>query len=151
GNFGGRNILVEEHRLKKVAHELFIDATALEGRLAAIRRRLLDRRSRSAPPLRDDKLIVAWNGLALSAFACGALVLREAPSRCAATRSALAFVVPFRAGRSLPHLLVEGREQGTGFADDHVLLAGALLDVFELTSDPAWLADAIRLMDEVER
>jgi uncharacterized protein YyaL (SSP411 family) len=48
-------------------------------------------------------------------------------------------------------VFVGGREQGTGFADDHVLLANAVLDVFELTSDPAWLADAVHLMDEVER
>ncbi|MFO0761051.1 MAG: hypothetical protein U0359_31525 [Byssovorax sp.] len=41
--------------------------------------------------------------------------------------------------------------QGEAFADDWVILAGALLDVFELTADPAWLSDAITLMEETER
>jgi uncharacterized protein YyaL (SSP411 family) len=48
-------------------------------------------------------------------------------------------------------VLVGGRELGAAFADDYVLLAAALLDVFELTADPAWLTDAVGLMDEVER
>jgi uncharacterized protein YyaL (SSP411 family) len=51
----------------------------------------------------------------------------------------------------LPHVFVGAREQGAGFADDYLLLASALLDVFELTSDPEWLTEAVRLMEEVER
>jgi len=151
GNFEGRSILSTPRRIEDVARGLAMEPRALGSRLPGIRARLLRTRARRPPPLRDDKVIVAWNGLTVSAFARTALVLGEARYGEAATRAAEALVAPIRAGRRLPHVFVEGREQGVGFADDHVLLANALLDVFELTSDPAWLADAVRLMDEVER
>ncbi|HEY3233357.1 MAG TPA: thioredoxin domain-containing protein, partial [Polyangiaceae bacterium] len=78
GNFDGRSILFAERRLEDVARELSMAPPVLEARLAGIRTRLLDVRSRRPPPLRDDKVMVAWNGLAVSAFARAALVLGDA-------------------------------------------------------------------------
>ena len=151
GNFDGRSILSATRPLEEVARQFGLEPGELSGRLARIRSRLLAARSRRSPLLRDDKAVVAWNGLAVSAFARAAIVLGDPRYEQASTQAAQALVAPVRAGRRLPHLFVGGREMGTGFADDHVLVANALLDVFELTSDPAWLADAGRLMDELER
>ena len=116
-----------------------------------IRARLLAVRSKRPPPLRDEKVIVSWNGLAVSAFARAAIVLGDARYADAATRAAGVLIAPFRTTQALPHVLVEGRLQGNGFSDDHVMLAAALLDVFELTSDARWLSDAIALMEQLER
>ncbi len=151
GNFEGRNILPAERRLDEVARELATEPRALKVRLKDIGARLLQTRSRRLPPLRDDKVIVAWNGLTVSSLARAAIVLGDARYGEAATRAATALVAPIRAGRRLPHVFVEGRERGVGFADDHALLANALLDVFELTSDPTWLLDAVSLMEEMGR
>ncbi|MBM4374877.1 MAG: thioredoxin domain-containing protein [Deltaproteobacteria bacterium] len=150
GNFEGRSILFTGQRLEAVAQKLSLEPHDLERRLGDIRKRLLEVRSHRRPPLRDDKVIVAWNALTVSALARAALVLGEQRYGEAAVEAAAALVAPLRAGRALPHVFVDGREQGSGFADDYVLLASALLDVFELTAEPTWLADAIRLMDEVE-
>ncbi|HMJ52298.1 MAG TPA: thioredoxin domain-containing protein [Polyangiaceae bacterium] len=151
GNFEGRSILSTPRPLEEVARQLALEPRLVLDRFPTIRSRLLATRSQRPPPLRDDKVIVAWNGLALSALARAAIVLGDRTYEQAAIRTARALVAPLRAGRRLPHVFVDGREQEKGFADDHVLLAHALLDVFELTADPDWLADATGLMEEMER
>ncbi|WP_457552345.1 hypothetical protein [Desulfobacula sp.] len=41
----------------------------LPGRLSGINQRLLQQRQQRIPPLRDDKIITAWNGMMITAFA----------------------------------------------------------------------------------
>jgi len=150
GQEGGRSILSALRSPRAVAEGLGLAPAALPPTLARIRARLLAARSRRPPPLRDDKIIVAWNGLAVSAFARSAIVLGEPRYADAAVRAASFLLTPFRTEHRLPHLFVHGLARGRGFADDHVMLAAGLLDVFELTADPTWLAHAIDLMEEVE-
>src|SRR5262249_10972460 len=101
GNFEGRNVLTTEGR------ELTMKP-AVQARLPRIRARLLEVRSHRPPPLRDEKSVVAWNGLAVSAFARAAVVLGEPRYERAALSAARALVAPLRAGRPLPHELVGG-------------------------------------------
>jgi len=151
GNFEGRSVLTARRSLDEAAKELSLDPKVLDEKLENIRARLLEARSHRPPPLRDDKVIVAWNALAISAFARAAITLGEPRYADAAIKAARTLVAPLRAGRPLPHSLVAGKEGGVGFADDYAFLASALLDVFELTSDVAWLDDARQLMAELER
>ena len=60
GNFEGHNIL-NVARPDEAEH----------AALAEARRKLYEVRARRVPPLRDDKMLAAWNGLAISAFAFG--------------------------------------------------------------------------------
>lgn len=140
---GGQSVhiaqLSTERSLADVARELKISATDLEARLPGIRTRLRDSRSKRPPPLRDEKVIVAWNGLAISAFARAAIVLGEKGYADAALRAARTLVAPLRAEHELPHQFVNGKPPGRGFSDDHVLLAAALLDVFEMDGNPRGL------------
>jgi uncharacterized protein YyaL (SSP411 family) len=138
GNLGGRSVLS--------AHE----SPAPPERLASIRSRLLEARNHRPPPLRDNKVIVAWNGLALSALSRAALVLGDERYRAAAVAAATTLTAPLRAGAPLPHQFVDGKPQGAAFADDIVFLAGALLDLFELTADVVWLDEAIKLTADLE-
>jgi len=151
GNFEGRSVLFTPRSLADAAPGLGLSPNALSTRIGSIRRKLFDVRARRRPPDRDEKVIVAWNGLALAALARAAIVLGAPGYAESAVRAAQVLVSEPRAGRRLPHLLVRGRPHGSAFADDYVLLAAALLDIFELTSDPLWLGDATSLMNEVER
>ena len=54
-----------------------ITAAEAERRLDAARAKLLEVRSRRVRPHRDDKVLAAWNGLMISAFARGARALQE--------------------------------------------------------------------------
>jgi uncharacterized protein YyaL (SSP411 family) len=151
GNFEGRTVLSTPRAPLEVSAELATSPAKLRDRVTAIRAQLLDVRSRRPLPDRDEKALVAWNALAVSALARSATVLGEPRYGDAAVRAAHVLVAELRGKRALPHELVQSEPKGTGFADDHVLLAAALLDVFELTGDVGWLDDVVTLMEELER
>jgi len=127
-------------------------ATAPAGdRASSILDALRVARAHRRPPLRDEKVIVAWNALTISALARAAVVLGEPRYADAAVACASVLLAAAQGERGPPHVLVAGQPQGRAFADDQVLLAAALLDVFELTCDAHFLDDAARVMEDVER
>ena len=77
GNFEGRNILHRPRDSREVAAEAGVTESDLEKILAVSRARMYERRALRPPPLRDDKVLTAWNGLMISAFARGGHVLVE--------------------------------------------------------------------------
>ena len=147
GQVDGRSVLSASRPPEEVARQLGVAPDAFGERLATIRKRLFDARSGRAAPLRDEKVVVSWNGLAISALARAAIVLGDARYSDAAVRAA---GVIFNSGHELPHVLVAGVPKGRAFADDRALFASALLDVFELTSDATWLTSATLTMEQLE-
>ena len=95
-------------------------------------------------PARDDKAVVAWNGLAISAFArCAELLDQPAWAvRAAAAATALEGAV----GPDGRLRRVVGAET-LAFADDHAALALGLLDLFTTTQSLPWLDRALALAD----
>jgi uncharacterized protein YyaL (SSP411 family) len=115
------------------------------------RTRLLERRSRRVPPLRDEKVLAGWNGLAISALAVGGRVLGEPRYARAAARAA-EFVLErmVKEGR-LQRVWRAGEAGVPAFLDDHAFLAQGLLDLFEATFEPRWLSAALDLSERLER
>ena len=92
------------------------------------------KRSRTAKPGRDEKLIADWNGLMIAALAFGANVLDE-PSYAAAAAKAADAITPRR----------------RRFLDDHAFLVWGLLNLYEATFDVRHLESAIAVNDEATR
>jgi hypothetical protein len=118
--------------------------------LAPARARLYEARTRRPAPLRDEKVLASWNGLAISALAFGGRVLGEGRFVDAAARA-----TEFVLGR----MVKEGRLQRSwlagdagvpGFLDDHAFLAQGLLDLYEATFELRWLEAAIELSERAE-
>ena len=114
--------------------------------LAAARQKLLETRSaRRVRPHLDDKILTAWNGLMISAFALGAQVLGE-PQYAAAARRAVDFLLAnLRSGNGLLRRWRDGEAAIEGFLDDYAFFATALIDLYETTFDPAYLKAATEL------
>jgi len=145
GNWEGRNVLHLATPPEEAARQLDTDPAALEGLLAEGCRKLLSLRRQRVPPERDDKVLVAWNGLALGALAEAAAVLgrddwRRAAEECA--RFLLAELV--RQGR-LMHTWKDGVAKVPAYLDDYACLVTGLLSLHEATFDPRWLEGALRL------
>ena len=151
GPVDGRSVLSVVRSIADVARDRSMPEPAVAATVADARARLFDARSKRPPPLRDDKAIVAWNGLAISALARAAIVLGEPRYAEAAERAARGILAPVVAGAPLPHVFLGDRQSGLAFADDLAFFAAALVDLFELSADGAYLAQAIALMDELER
>ena len=71
GNFEGRSILNTPRPIGKVAEELGLELSVLQSRLEEARAILYQIRGERPPPLRDEKILTAWNGMMISAFARG--------------------------------------------------------------------------------
>ena len=132
GNFEGRNIL----------HGLSLPKS--------IRSRLYKARQDRTPPLRDDKILTPWNGLMVSAYAFGALVLDE-PSYLDRAETAAEFLLNnLRRNGRLLRSYKDGAASREAYLDDYAFLIAGLLDLYEASGDIRWLDEAIGLDGKLE-
>jgi uncharacterized protein YyaL (SSP411 family) len=140
GNFEGRSILWVPR-----PDEAEWDA------LAPAREALREVRARRPAPLRDEKVLAGWNGLAISALAFGGRVLGERRHVDAAIRAA-EFVLGRMVKRGrLQRSWLAGEAGVPAFLEDHAFLAAGLLDLYEATFDARWLEAAVQICEQQER
>jgi hypothetical protein len=150
GNWEGRTILHLPMTLAALGREFGLSESAIDGKLATLRAKLFEHRSRRVAPARDEKLIVAWNGLMISALARAGAVLGDARALEAAQRAARAILD--QAGRSslgLPHSIQEGVPRQGAYLDDYGCFLEALVDLFLVDADPFWLTSAAPLIGKL--
>ena len=117
---------------------------------AGARAKLLAARAARVPPLRDEKVVAAWNGLAISALATGGRALGEPRYVEAAARAARFLLDRMRPGGRLARTYAGGRCGPPGFLSDHACLTAALLDLHEATFDPVWIEEAVIVAEATE-
>ncbi len=81
GEFGGKNVLMQQQPLAKTAADFGLSQTAAVEKLLACLEKLRAARARRPRPHLDDKVITAWNGLMISALARGSQMLECHPER----------------------------------------------------------------------
>ncbi|WP_280268528.1 thioredoxin domain-containing protein [Nocardia wallacei] len=118
------------------------------ARLADVRTRLRQARDARPQPDRDDKVVTAWNGMAITALAeAGAGLARpdwvEAAARCARFLLSEHLID----GRLVRASLGGTAGSATGVLEDYAWLATGLLSLHQATGDPDWLELARRLID----
>ncbi len=150
-NFEGRWHLRVSADLETLAARFETSQAALAARLEAARARLAAWRAQRPAPARDDKILSAWNGLAIAGLAeAGRLLAR--PAWIAAARHA-AEDLRARAWRG-DHLaaVVKGAYRSeAGFLDDYACLAYGLLWLFRVQGQEADLAWAQALVTAMAR
>lgn len=140
--FTGKNILYIARPLDQSGQPVIGNA----------RQRLLEARSKRIRPHLDDKILTAWNGLMISAFAKGAQVLDEKYTGPA--RRAMDFLLGKLYDPATGTLLRRFRDGDAGvpgFLDDYAFLTQALLDLYEAVFDLRYLETAARLAEEMIR
>ncbi len=120
---------------------------------------LFDLRQQRPQPGRDDKIVAAWNGLAISALARAGAVLAE-PRYVDAALAAADLLVAVHLGSGSgaghgPNRLVRVSRDGVagapaGQLDDQACVAQAFLTLHQVTADPDWLTLARALLDGIE-
>ncbi len=132
GNFEGKSIPnLLDGSLAERARSAGLDEDALVARLLPLRAKLLAARRKRSRPATDDKVLTAWNGLMISAFARAYDAFgREDDLRSA--RRAADFVLAHLAKDD--RLLVSwrgGRAHLNAYLDDYAFLARGLVDLYE--------------------
>src|SRR5436189_618740 len=151
--FRGKNILIERHTIAQTAEHFKKSEKEIGESLAQSREKLFSIRAKRPRPHLDDKIIAAWNGLMISAFARAAQVLDDARYLEIATRAAKFLRANLYEEKSklLSRNYREGRSAIEGFADDYAFVVQALIDLYEASFDIEWLKFATELRETQDR
>ena len=119
-------------------------------RYERVRTALLASRAHRVPPARDDKVVAAWNGLAIAALAeCGALFGRPDLVRAAEEVARLLVDVHVRDGRLARTSKDGAAGANAGVLEDYADVAEGLLALHGVTGDPRHMRLAGELLDTV--
>lgn len=124
------------------------------GRWAALRDRLSTARAARRPPARDDKVVTAWNGLAIAGLADAGDLLGRGDWVLAAREAAdlllRVHLVHGPAGARLVRASRDGRAgRAPGVLEDYAGVAEGLLALTGATGEARYLAAAGHLLDTV--
>lgn len=151
GELKGKNTLIRKLSAAEAAQLSGLDETASEALLSRCRDKLLSRRAERPPPHRDDKILTAWNGLMISAFARGGAFLGEERYLKTARQAALFLKSSLWKEGTLRRAYRIEAGSVPGFAEDYACLIQGLLDLYEADFDPAWLQWALELQTTQDR
>ena len=145
GNFEGANILHIARPLDTVAKELGLTLDQARRERQAARATLYRARQQRHTLHTDTKVLVAWNGLALSAFAKGAHILNVPAYAVRAERAATFLLTQLKQDGRLRRSALGTRLGGGAYLNDYAGLIAGLLDLYEVTFELRWLQEAIAL------
>ena len=152
GNFeeSGATVLHIEKAPAEVAAERGMTTEEVEGLLADGRMALFAARSRRVWPATDDKIVTAWNGLMLRAFAEAAAVFDSQTYAEVAANNATFLLANLRTkeGRLL-RTYRAGKAHVPAYLEDYACLAAGLLATYEATFDSQWFVAAHTLADHM--
>ncbi|MCX7869038.1 MAG: thioredoxin domain-containing protein, partial [Terrimicrobiaceae bacterium] len=146
GEFLAKNILHARWRELESA-----ESGPQAAMLREARRKLFEARARRPRPHRDNKVLTAWNGLALSALARAGAAFGEPRFVDAAVRVAEFLRTRLWDGRRLFRAWQGRPSTIAGFAEDYAFLTAGLLDLYEATAATNWLQWAVELQGILDR
>ncbi|MEN3340057.1 MAG: uncharacterized protein V7647_3733 [Acidobacteriota bacterium] len=149
GEFAGKNLLYTAHSIEEVAAKTGHTREDVTAALGRIRDTLLAHREGRPRPHLDDKVLTAWNGLMIGAFARAARVLVDRPDAAtyldAATRAATFIQSALWGDGHLLRRYRAGEAAIDAYAEDYAYLIWGLLELFQAGGDPQWLRWALAL------
>jgi uncharacterized protein YyaL (SSP411 family) len=147
GNFeDGWSIPHMSRTLEEFAFQEKIANSELESRLSEARARLFHFRDQRIHPLKDDKILTAWNGLMIAALAKGAQALGDARYARAAGRAADFILGKMQtpAGGLFRRFRL-GDVAFPGYLDDYAFFIWGLIELYETNFDVRYLREALHL------
>ena len=141
GNFEGANILTRRNALSPVPDSI-----------QAVGARLREVRSARVRPGLDYKLVAAWNGLAIRAFAEAGTVLGR-DDYLVQARAAARFVLGEMRDESgrLRRVWSRGRRGGPAYLEDYGAVAAGLFALYQATGEENWYRQAAALVESIPR
>ena len=153
GEFTGKNLLYIARSVEEIATSSGKDVDTVTDSLYRARLALFDARLKRPRPHLDDKVLTAWNGLMIAAFARAARVLSryglEASAGHLATAQKAATFIKSKMWDAPSSTLLRRYRAGEaaieGYAEDYAFLIWGLLELFQSDSNPDWLEWALAL------
>ncbi|HWA73882.1 MAG TPA: thioredoxin domain-containing protein [Polyangiaceae bacterium] len=152
GNWEGKNVLNTPLPLERVAEDLGVSADALRAQLTRSREAVYAARKQRVPPLLDDKVLAAWNGLMIEAMAEGYRVLRD-PRYLDSAKRAAEFVCEHlkRPDGGLYRTARGGFAHIPAFLQDYAYVSDAFISLYEASGERRWLDQALLFGERILR
>jgi uncharacterized protein YyaL (SSP411 family) len=149
GNWEGHNILNVPRPAADVAAEFGLEVPEMEQRLTVARETLYALRAQRVWPGLDDKVLTAWNGLMLAAFAQAGAALNRPDYTAVAVQNAEFLRRELRRdnGRLLRTWKAGSDARYNAYLEDYAYLADGLLALYETTLDAQWFVWAREVAD----
>lgn len=152
GNWEENTILWREKSYEIFAKNNDLDVFDLKKRLKTAREQLFLERDKRIKPSLDDKILLSWNALMISAFAKASEALGTEGVRYQKTAvAALDFLLIHAQNPDggYFHTYKNGQAQYAAFLEDYAYLIEALLDVYGVTFETKYITKARELTDYV--
>jgi hypothetical protein len=147
GNFEGQNILNVKRSAEEVAQASGVSVERLKEALALGRRELFTLRERRIKPGRDEKVLTAWNGLMLTAFAGASVILERRDYLETAKNNARFVLENLRRDGLLLRTYKDGQAKLNAYLEDYAFYIDGLVALYEATGELSWLREAKTLAD----
>jgi uncharacterized protein YyaL (SSP411 family) len=154
GNWEGKTVLQRSIDDTSLATRFKLNLEAVPAKLAESHAKLYATRAQRIRPGTDDKILTAWNGLMLAAFAEAARVLADVSPQASnysnlATRSAEFLLTHLRPNGKLRRSWRDGKTTNEVFLEDYAALILGLLELYQTDFDEKWFVAAKELADEM--
>lgn len=147
GNWEGHNILLLWIEPADVAVQFDLSAEEVETKVAAARQKLYDIRAKRIWPGLDDKILTAWNGLMLAAFAEAGQILDRSDYVAVATQNAEFLYRTMRTANGALHRTWKAGSEAklNAYLEDYAYLGEGLLILYQTTFEARWFVWAHEL------
>ncbi|MDQ2684376.1 MAG: thioredoxin domain-containing protein [Thermoproteota archaeon] len=136
GNFEGKNILNVKYSLDQLARKYGLESKEIKNIIELNSAKLFTVREKRVRPQKDDKTILSWNALAISAFVKGFKITGK-EKYLEAALNAVEFIETKLKSKDgyLYRIYKKGEAKIPAYLDDYSFYINALLDIFEVKTD----------------
>ena len=151
GELEGQNTLFRAKADDELAALFECPQSEIRERLEIAKNILLENRAKRPPPHRDDKIVTAWNGLAIGALSRGGRVFDRMDLADAAQSAAIFLKRELWDGERLFRSYRRHRGSAEAFPADYVFLISGLIELHAVRPDGGWLDWAALLQQKLDR
>ncbi len=147
GEFTGENILCIAHSIDETVKKFKLTEKKLLAILSSAREKIFNAREQRPKPHLDDKFLVSWNGLMISAFARAYQVFAE-DTYLASAVNAAKFIMNNLYDSKNEKLLRryrDGEAKYEAHLEDYAFFVQGLIDLYEASLNIDWLKNSIKL------
>jgi uncharacterized protein YyaL (SSP411 family) len=147
GNFEEKNILNIKNSLAETAEIFKITIEELQKNLETSRQKLFAEREKRIKPLRDEKVLTAWNGLMLAACAEASAILNRPDYLQIAKRNADFILGNMQSEGYLQRSWKNGQAKLNAYLEDYANFTDGLVELFQVSGEIKYLREAKSLAD----
>ena len=126
---------------------LNVKEPAIVAPAADLKKKLFDEREKRIKPNRDEKVLTAWNGLMLAAFADAAAVLDNDEYLEIAKKNAEFISTQMQRDGRLLRTWKDGSAKLNGYVEDYANVADGLIVLYQVSGETKYLVEAKRLAE----